>query len=226
MSTRVRLLAPLVLVLAAVACGPQPTAISIPNPQDGPLVSQAPTTTTEPPAPTTTDKPVPAATTAPKLPTGGKGLPAAVDVPSIGVHATNLMALGLNKDGSVSTPPVDQPQRVGYYARSNAPCRPGPMQVPFVVLAHIDGAGKPGAFSKLSTLKPGATVTVGLDNGAHCTYRITQLAQLKKTDDKALAARIWGAVPNAQIRLVSCGGAFIGGKYGYADNLIGIGELV
>lgn len=130
------------------------------------------------------------------------------------------MALGLTSDGSIETPSVKTPEVMGWYAKGYQPCRPGP----FATLGHIDGTGRKGILYRLSELKPGATVTVGLDNGKNCTYRIDELLTVHKAQFPT--QRIWGNTPDAQIRIISCGGKFVGGQYGYQDNLIGIGHMV
>lgn len=156
-------------------------------------------------------------------PTPKPALPVTVDIPSIGVHATKLMPLGLAKDGTIETPPLSQPQTLGFYARSSPPCVPGPNKVPFALIGHVDGSGKPGVLAKLKDLKKGDTVTVGLDNGQHCTYRINKLAQYEKQD--VPVQDVWGPTADAQIRVVSCGGPYIGPPYYYRDNLNGMGTL-
>ena len=153
-----------------------------------------------------------------------------MDIPDLGVHARNLVALGLNKDGSPSTPPTSTPQVLGYYGLGGAPCQPGPSKVPFVLIGHVDGNHQNGVFYQLKNLKPGATITIGLDNGHSCSYHTTKLAEYKKQDlaqkNAAAAKQIWGPVPDGEIRLISCGGAFIGPPLYYQDNLVGMGLLV
>ena len=163
------------------------------------------------PPTTTTAAPAPAA------------LPTTVDIPAIGVHATHLEPLGLDKNGAIETPPLNQPQTLGYYTSGGAPCQPGPQQIPFALIGHIDGQGRQGVLFNLKNLKPGDTVTIGLDNGRSCTYRISKLAEYRKdqfpTDD------VWGPVADSEIRVVSCGGPYIGPPSYYRDNLVGMGTL-
>lgn len=159
------------------------------------------------------------------------GLPVAVDIPAIGVHATQLSITGLNPDKSPSTPPTSKPQELGVYGYGSAPCSTGPAKVPFVLIGHIDGDHKPGVFINLKSLKAGNTVTVKLDSGASCTYRINKLASfdkqtLAKGSDAAAAKEIWGPVPVGSIRVISCGGKFVGAPLYYADNLVGEGQLL
>lgn len=206
-TTRKRLLASLTLTLAAAACGTNPTT------QHPPVITPDRAATTQP---------VTADTTA-------RGLPTTVDIPSINVHATHLIALGLNKDGSPSTPPTNTPQILGYYGLGGPPCQPGPSKVPFVLIGHIDGNHQNGVFYQLKNLKPGATITINLDNRKSCTYRTTKLAEYKKQDltqkNVAAAKQIWGPVTDGEIRMISCGGAFIGPPLYYQDNLVGMGNL-
>lgn len=153
------------------------------------------------------------------------------------MHATSLEADGLDPDGSIHVPSVKTPQVLGYYTRGGAPCIPGPQQVPFTLLGHIDGSGQKGVLYSLKNLKAGDRVTVGLDNGKTCTYRITRLVQISKDpkneppnalswDSAEAKDLVWGPKPQSQINLISCGGKFVGGELGYADNIVGIGTLV
>jgi hypothetical protein len=146
--------------------------------------------------------------------------PTSMDIPSIGVHADHLMALGLASDGTLETPSVKTPEIMGWYAKGYQPCRPGP----FVAVGHIDGSHRKGILYHLAELKPGATVTVGLDNGKSCTYRVDRLRAVKK--DQFPSQEVWGNTPDAQIRLISCGGPFVGGTTGYRDNIIAEGHLM
>jgi len=159
------------------------------------------------------------ATAAPK-----PALPTSVDIPALGVHATHLMPLGLDKNGVIETPPLSQPMTLGYYTRSSPPCVPGPNKVPFALIGHIDGNKQRGVLYNLKNLKPGDTVTIGLDNGQHCTYRINRLAEYGKHN--VPFNDVWGPTPDPQIRVVSCGGRYIGPPDYYEDNLNGLGTLV
>ncbi len=149
--------------------------------------------------------------------------PVTVDIPAIGVHATHLQALGLAPDGTVETPALATPQVLGYYQRGGHPCEPGPSPIPFALIGHIDGHHQQGVLYKLKSLKAGDTVTVGLDNGHSCTYRINQLAEVSKTQFPTQT--VWGPTPDPQIRIISCGGQFVGPPLYYKDNLVGMGTL-
>jgi sortase family protein len=173
--------------------------------------------------------PVLATTTAP-APKPGRGLPVSVDIDSINVHVhSGLIALGLDH-GAPSAPPEKTPQVLGYYGLGSPPCQAGVAKVPFVLIGHIDGDHQRGVFYDLKNLKPGDTVKVGLDNGRSCTYRIGKLAEYDKQNlatgkDAAAAKEIWGPVTTGSIRVISCGGKFVGPPLYYASNLVGEGTL-
>jgi hypothetical protein len=158
-------------------------------------------------------------------------MPVAVDIPAIGVAARDLITTGLNKDGSPSTPPVSKPQQIGVYGYGSAPCSTGPAKVATILIGHIDGDKQRGVFYDLKSLKAGDTVTVKLDTGVSCTYRINKLVSfdkqaLAKGTDTVAAQEIWGPVPQGSIRVISCGGKFVGGVLGYENNLVATGVLV
>lgn len=210
----VRLLAPLSAALAVAACG---------------AASQGPIVIPDTPAASSASSAVSTAQVAPKA--AVRGMPVAVDIPAIGVAARDLITTGLNKDGSPSTPPTSKPQQIGVYGYGAAPCSTGPAKVPFVLIGHIDGDKQRGVFYDLKSLKAGDTVTVKLDTGASCTYRINKLASfdkeaLAKGTDAVGAKEIWGPVPQGSIRVISCGGKFVGAPLYYASNIVATGTLV
>lgn len=202
--SRHRLLASFVAALAVVGCGSSVTG----QPATHIVVTDTPVVATTTPAPSS----------------GLAALPVSVDIPSIGVHATHLQAMGLNKDGSLETPSEKSPQVMGFYKYGGRPCESGPSPISFGLLGHIDGAKQLGILARLKDLKSGATVTVGLDNGKSCTYRIDRVAQVSKRSFPT--KEIWSPVASGSIRIISCGGPYVGPPDYYRDNLVGMGTLV
>lgn len=162
----------------------------------------------------------PSAVTAPKA----TAVPISVDIPAIGVHAKGLVPLGLNPDKSIQTPDVDHPEVMGWFTHGGVACRPGPDKVPAALLGHVNDVHQPGVLVNLSKIKPGDIVTIGLSDGSSCKYRITELAAIKKRAFDT--PKVWGSTPDAQLRIISCGGPFVGAPDYYRDNLIGMGKLV
>ena len=151
-------------------------------------------------------------------------IPVSVDIPSIGVHAKDLVPLGLNPDRSIQVPDVTTPQVMGWYTRGAHVCAPGPNEVPAALLGHINDQNKQGVLVDLKNIKTGDLITVGLSDGTSCQYRVTQLAEIKKRAFDT--PRVWGPTPDAELRVISCGGKFIGPPDFYEDNLVGMAVLV
>ncbi|MEW1912783.1 class F sortase [Kitasatospora sp. NPDC085895] len=138
-------------------------------------------------------------------------------IPRIGVDAP-VGPVGLNGDGTVEVPPLDRPGRVGWYRDGAAPGLPGPA----VLLGHYRTRQGPAVFERLPTLRPGDTVRVRQEDGRTVTYRVRAIRQFRKSAFPT--DLVYGATPDAQLRLVTCGGTI--GKDGhYSDNIVVLADL-
>lgn len=225
-----RLLSSLTLAAAVGACSSNPVHPPI---VVGTTYPSAPDTTLDPQAAPLPAPVAGAGAVLPKAANPGRALPTVVSIPAIGVNTSDIVFTGLDH-GAPAVPPTSKPQQLASYAFGAAPCTNGPATVPTVFLGHIDGGGFHGVFYHLQDLKAGAVVTVKLNNGASCQYRITKLASFDKkklaSDGAASAAarEIWGPVPPGAgvIRIISCGGQFVGAPLYYSSNIVGEGVLV
>lgn len=136
-----------------------------------------------------------------------------VQIPSIGVDAAPLESLGLLADGSLS-PPVDF-ARAGWFVDGPVPGQVGPS----VIAGHIDSAAAgPAVFFRLHELQPGAEVVVALSDGSSATFRVDRVLSAPK--DSFPTAEVYGPTPDAQLRLITCGGSFNPVAGSYLDNTI------
>jgi sortase family protein len=71
-------------------------------------------------------------------------------------------------------------------------------------------------FFELKQLKPGDTVTVGLSSGQHVDFSVMLVQQYQK--DAFPTADVYGARPDPELRLITCGGDFAAGHY--LDNIV------
>jgi LPXTG-site transpeptidase (sortase) family protein len=149
----------------------------------------------------------PAATASPTQ----QAVPASLSIPSIGLHTT-LQLLGLNASGELN-PPTDTTQ-AGWYTGSSLPGRPGPT----VLAGHVDTYQGPAVFFRLDDLAPGDTVTVTLSNGRSVEYVVNEV-QLYSKDDFP-TAEVYGARPDPELRLITCGGTFDYTTRSYLDNVV------
>jgi hypothetical protein len=51
-----------------------------------------------------------------------------------------------------------------------------------VIVAHVDGAGRPGLFARLHEVKPGAEITVTRDDGSTVTFKAVKVEQFPKLE--------------------------------------------
>ncbi|MFI5606255.1 class F sortase [Amycolatopsis sp. NPDC051903] len=145
--------------------------------------------------------------------------PVSLDIPKIGAHST-LVPLGLNADHTVQVPPVSTPLQAGWYEYSPTPGELGPA----VVLGHVDGNKQKGIFYRLKELAPGDDVSVARADGTTARFEVTGVDQVPK--DVFPSDAVYGDTPDAELRLITCGGAFDRSAHNYVDNVIVYARLV
>ncbi|WP_249522268.1 class F sortase [Modestobacter marinus] len=146
--------------------------------------------------------------------------PVSVSIPTIGV-TSDLLRLGLNDDGTVEVPPLGPDDQAGWYERGPAPGAVGPA----VLLGHVDSAAHgPGVFFDLGALQPRDEVEVARADGTVAVFVVDRVERHPKDDFPSLAA--YGNTPDAQLRLITCGGDFDSAARSYEDNVIAFATLV
>ena len=126
--------------------------------------------------------------------------------------STPLIRLGLSASGALQVPP--SAAVAGWYTGSP---RPGAIGAA-VIAGHIDSAAGPGVFFRLRLLRPGDLVYVRRADGSLAVFSVTSVRTYLKTDFPRSA--VYGAVPDAQLRLITCGGAFDPATGHYLSNVI------
>ncbi|GLF93471.1 class F sortase [Streptomyces yaizuensis] len=130
-----------------------------------------------------------------------RDLPVRVAIPSLGVDS-DLMRLGLNKDGTVQVPPPERGMSAGWYTGAAVPGEPGPA----VIIGHNSTALGKAVFHDLKKIEKGAEVRVRNSAGAIARFTVTRTETVSK---KAFPTeRVYGAVNGRQLRLITCDGAF------------------
>jgi LPXTG-site transpeptidase (sortase) family protein len=137
--------------------------------------------------------------------------PTALDIPAIGVK-TRLARLGLTAAGTLQVPASTAV--AGWYTGSPRPGEPGAA----VIVGHIDSNRGPGVFYRLADLKPGNLVYVQRGRGRLAVFKVTEVRTFLKS--KFPTAAVYGAVPDSQLRLITCGGAFDPATGHYLSNVI------
>jgi hypothetical protein len=137
--------------------------------------------------------------------------PAVVRVPAIGLDAP-VVRLGLNPDGTLQVP-TDWGQ-VGWYQGGTPPGAVGPA----VLVGHYDSTSGPAVFYRLGALLPGDRVEVASAAGATVAFTVDRVENVAKSTFPT--DRVYGPVGRAEVRLITCSGAFDHGRHHYLDNLV------
>jgi sortase (surface protein transpeptidase) len=137
--------------------------------------------------------------------------PVSITIPSIGVKS-NLVHLGLTRTGALQVPSTTSV--AGWYTGSPRPGGTGSA----VIAGHIDSYKGPGVFFRLSSLRIGAKVYVRRADGTLAVFRVTVVRQYPK--DKFPTQDVYGAVPDPELRLITCGGTFDYATGSYLSNTV------
>ncbi|WP_081788516.1 class F sortase [Candidatus Blastococcus massiliensis] len=145
------------------------------------------------------------------------GAPVRVRVPGAGVDAV-VGVTGLGADGALAVPA--DPALAGWYAGGPAPGERGPA----VLAGHVDWAGRPAVFDGLAGAGPGDEIVVDRADGSSARFAVSRVLQTPK--DAFPTDAVYGPVPGAELRLITCGGRFDPVSGSYADNVVVFARLV
>ena len=200
-------------VLAVVAV--VALVIALTGQERAPQAAAAP----EEPAPTSSDS-LPAPSTTSEAPPERVAEPVSLAIPAIDVR-TDLMSLGLNTDGSVEVPPLEEDDRAGWYEPGPEPGAVGPA----VILGHVDSARwGPGVFFDLGAMRKGDEISVTRADGTVAVFAVDRVERHPKDDFPTI--EVYGNTERPELRLITCGGAFDSGARSYEDNVIVFASLV
>ena len=142
--------------------------------------------------------------------------PVSLSIPSIGVR-TRLIHLGVNRDGTLQVP--SSTAVAGWYTGSP---RPG-MVGSAIIAGHVDSRTGPGIFFWLRTLRPGDRIYVGRADGTMAVFTVTRISKFAK--DQFPTAAVYGPVPDAELRVITCGGIFDRSLGRYLSNVVVFARL-
>lgn len=151
----------------------------------------------------------------PAAPPLKQAVPLRVDIPDLGVRAP-VVARGLDAQGAVDSPPLDQPGVVAWYAAGAKPGAPGTA----VFVGHVDTRTKPAVFYRLGSLRPGASVRVGRDDGRVAQFTVEDVEVLDRGHFDARQAYGQRQPGRAELRLITCGGTYDRASGTYAANVV------
>ena len=145
--------------------------------------------------------------------------PTALSIPSIGVRTRGIVDLHLDTHGKLQAP--SDFDRAGWYADGPTPGEFGPS----VIGAHVDSKSGPAVFYRLGSLQKGAAVAVTRKDGSTARFVVDRVARYAKNDFPTAA--VYGDTKGrAELRLITCGGAFDTASGHYVDNIVAFAHLV
>lgn len=145
--------------------------------------------------------------------------PERLTIPSIKVEAP-ILDVGLATDGSVGVPPLKRHNEAGWFEGGPTPGQFGPA----LIVGHADTKTGPSVFYDLPKLKPGQKIEVLRADRSTAVFEVNSVEHFDK--GRLPIQRVYGDYSRPSLRLMTCGGDWIGGKTGYQDNIVVFASLV
>ncbi|MDL5158150.1 class F sortase [Actinomycetospora termitidis] len=127
---------------------------------------------------------------------------------------SSLLAVGVDAQKRIEVPSVHTPEQAGWYRLGPTPGELGPA----VVVGHVNGDGRDGVFADLDDVERGDRIAVSRRDGRTASFTVTDVVQADK--DAFPTTAVYGDTRDAQLRLITCGGALDRSAHRYDDNVI------
>jgi hypothetical protein len=144
--------------------------------------------------------------------------PVRIEIPALKVRAP-VRPVGLAPDGTIAVPPLDKHNEAGWFDRGPTPGQSGPA----VIVGHADTRTGPSIFHDVATLPAGSRIEVTRQDGTVAVFAVDSVEHFDK--GKLPADRVYGDFSAPSLRLVTCGGQWLGGSVGYRDNIVVFASL-
>ncbi|NUT30055.1 MAG: class F sortase [Streptomyces sp.] len=143
--------------------------------------------------------------------------PTSVRIPSLGIDAP-VIGLGLTGEQELETPPVDEPNLIGWYRGGPTPGEPGVA----IAVGHRDTTTGSAVFAGLASVKRGKQIVARREDGRSAVYTVDRV----KVYDKATFPdkEVYGPSRRPELRVLTCGGLF-DRQAGYTSNVVVFAHL-
>ncbi|RAG82849.1 class F sortase [Streptacidiphilus pinicola] len=142
-----------------------------------------------------------------------RSTPLTLAIPSVQLNAP-LLGLGMDGKGAAELPPFSLPRTAGWLRDSASPGEAGTA----VVVGHVDTTTGPAVFWNLAAVRTGAEVDVARLDGRTAVFTVDRVREYPKAAFPT--AQVYGPSPGAQLRVVTCGGAFDRARREYTGNVV------
>lgn len=157
----------------------------------------------------------PSSATAPAL---SRSVPTRLKIPAIAVDAP-FTPLSIGSSGRLDAPPPNDNNLVGWFQGGVTPGERGAS----IVAGHVDTKTGPAVFLQLQFLRPGATVDITRADGTVASFKVDTVETFSKA--KFPDKRVYADTPDAQLRLITCGGEYDKKAKDYEDNVVVFAHL-
>lgn len=157
----------------------------------------------------------PSSATAPAL---SRSVPTRLKIPAIAVDAP-FTPLSIGSSGRLDAPPPNDNNLVGWFQGGVTPGERGAS----IVAGHVDTKTGPAVFLQLRFLRPGATVDITRADGTVASFKVDTVETFSKA--KFPDKRVYADTPDAQLRLITCGGEYDKKAKDYEDNVVVFAHL-
>ncbi|MER7107148.1 class F sortase [Streptomyces sp. NPDC000229] len=147
-----------------------------------------------------------------------RSAPTRLFIPSIGVDAP-FTDLAIGPSGQLDAPPPEETNLVGWFAAGPSPGERGTA----IVAGHLDTTTAPAVFASLSTLSPGSDINIVRKDGTTASFVVDAIDNFPQ--DKFPDDRVYADTPDAQLRLITCGGSYDHSKKRYTENTVVFAHL-
>nr|WP_246273712.1 class F sortase [Phytohabitans houttuyneae] len=153
------------------------------------------------------------------FPVLARSLPVSIRARSVRIDAP-VHGVGNTTGGAIDVPRGERFDEAGWYDKGPTPGEYGPA----VIVGHVDNGAGPSVFHKLSRLRPGNRVEVDRADGSVAVFEVNSVKRYDR--DELPADEVFGDFSRPGLRLITCGGRWVGGATGYADNVVVYASLV
>jgi len=154
-----------------------------------------------------------------KFPVLGPSRPLRIVIPSIGVRAS-IHGVGRDHDGAIAVPALSLANEAGWFTEGPSPGQYGPA----ILVGHVDTHDRPAVFHRIDDLKAGARIEVTRRDRKVAVFEVNSVETFRKSD--LPVSRVYNDYSRPGLRLITCGGSWVGGDVGYASNVIVFASLV
>jgi len=139
-------------------------------------------------------------------------LPEHIRIPAVGIDADFEAPLGVDEHGEIEVPKAFD--TVAWYRYGPTPGEIGPA----VVLGHVDSFIGPEVFYPLRDIEEGDHIEIERQDGTTVEFGVTEVRYVSQDDFPT--HDVYGDIPYAGLRLITCSGSFDHGTGHYSHNLI------